>query len=76
MAGLPAQHYAHFFIYMASPKARQLLTDNETMYKWEDEPGQDTEMLEIRIQLTVERYPKDCQLDYIWSTTLRWTVMP
>lgn len=41
MAGLPAQHYAHFFIYMASPKARQLLTDNETMYKWEDEPNQE-----------------------------------
>lgn len=52
MAGLPAQHYAHFFIYMASPEARQLLTDNETMYKWEDEQDQDTEMLKIRIQLT------------------------
>lgn len=44
MAGLPAHRHARFFICTASPKLRQLLTDNEAMYTWMDGSGyQDTQ---------------------------------
>lgn len=39
MAGLPAHPHASFFICTTSPELRQLLTDNEAMFTWMDEPG-------------------------------------